>query len=251
MFGTIGILCVALSTTALGASSYSGAELEEKFQKLKPMLPKDKNVVKSGGWNNLKKLSGDPKGDLVKLIVDGLKATQSKVQSTEAYDEKLEALVNLLYAQGKGFEADLVDGDWAAVLSRQGTKSPKFQKLVGKGQSKGFDINTYDIETMTFDGDVKVLKKGIVYSKVKYSPSSEEYSKTSDGKIVLRRIGCDIIKATFKFWKLPTLSLGILKKKGGHLDFVYLDRDIRITKGNRGGLFVHFRPEFLSEQLAE
>lgn len=163
----VGIPCVAPSTTALGASFYSGAELEEKFQKLKPMLPKDKNVVKSGGWNNLKKLSGDPKGDLVKLIVDGLKATQSKVQSTEAYDEKLEALVNLLYAQGKGFEADLVDGDWAAVLSRQGTKSPKFQKLVGKGQSKGFDINTYDIETMTFDGDVKVLKKGLIYSKVK------------------------------------------------------------------------------------
>ena len=163
----VGTPSIAPSTTALGASSYSEAEVDEKFQALKPMLPKDKNVVKSGGWNNLKKLSGDPKGDLVKLIVDGLKVTQSKVQSTEAYDEKLEALVNLLYAQGKGFEADLVDGEWAAVLSRQGTKSPKFQKIVGKGQSKGFDINTYDIDSLTFGGDVKVLKKGVVASKVK------------------------------------------------------------------------------------
>ena len=40
-------------------------------------------------------------------------------------------------------------------------------KVVEFLQSKGFDINTYDIESMTFGGDVKVLKKGVVASKVK------------------------------------------------------------------------------------
>jgi hypothetical protein len=65
----------------------------------------------------------------------------------------------------------------------------------------------------------------------------------------LRRIGCDIVKAYFKFWKLPRLSLP-LKRKGGYLEFIYMDEDIRITKGNRGGLFVHFRPDFLEKQLA-
>jgi hypothetical protein len=67
----------------------------------------------------------------------------------------------------------------------------------------------------------------------------------------LRRIGCDIVKATFKFWKLPTVSLSFLKKKGGYLDFVYLDKDIRITRGNKGGLFVHFRSDFLADQLKQ
>ena len=38
-----------------------------------------------------------------------------------------------------------------------------------------------------------------------------------------------------------------LKKKGGYLDVLYLDDDIRITRGNRGGLFVHFRPGFLEK----
>jgi hypothetical protein len=69
-----------------------------------------------------------------------------------------------------------------------------------------------------------------------------------DGKIVLRRISCDIVGASWKFWKLPRIPLP-LRKKGGHLDFVYLDREMRITRGNRGGVFVHFRPDFLRDQL--
>jgi hypothetical protein len=76
----------------------------------------------------------------------------------------------LLYAEGKGFDADLVDGEWAAVLSRQGRKSPKFQKLVTRGEAKGSALNTFDIDSMTFDGTVRVLKKGLVYSKVKVRP---------------------------------------------------------------------------------
>lgn len=67
------------------------------------------------------------------------------------------------------------------------------------------------------------------------------------GKVVLRRIECDIIGASWKFWKLPRVPLP-LKVKGGYLDFEYLDGDLRITKGNRGGVFVHFRPKFYQEQ---
>jgi hypothetical protein len=234
----------------LYASTYSPAELKEEFDKLRPQLAEDKNVVKCGGYYNLQQLSGNPKEELVSAIVDGLKASKSKVKVSSDQDEKIEALSTLLFAHGKGFEADLVDGEWYEVLSRQGKKSPKFQKLVEKGE-KGWSPNTFDISTMTFDGGAKVLKKGKVYSKVKYSPTSKAYSKTSDGKIVLRRLDCDIVKATFKWWKLPTISLGFLKKKGGYLDFVYMDKDIRVTRGSRGGLFVHFRPDFLKAQLTQ
>jgi hypothetical protein len=72
---------------------------------------------------------------------------------------------------------------------------------------------------------------------------------SANGKIVLRRIMCDIIDASIKFWKLPTIKIP-LRKKGGYLDFLYMDEHIRVTRGNRGGLFVHFRPEFLEEKLA-
>jgi hypothetical protein len=261
--------------------------LERKFATLKKTFPSDASPVKAGGWYNLKKLSGNPKEELVNMVVEGLKNNKSKIEFS-VEDEKIEALSILLYAMGKGFEADLVDGDWAFVFSKQGNKSPKFQKLVGRGEKVRSSMNVFDIKAMTFTGDATVLRKCKIDSKVKvrrifpcvvewlcgclflyvcavfscflhdskyrhpsqYYPESTAYSKTSDGKIVLRRIGCDIIGAGFKVWRFPRLPLP-LRKKGGYLDFVYMDKDIRVTKGNFGGLFVHFRPEFLEEQLAK
>jgi len=73
---------------------------------------------------------------------------------------------------------------------------------------------------------------------------ASNFDKTKDGKIVLRRIACDITGATFKYRMLPKISFPFLKKKGGYLDFLYLDNDIRVTRGNRGGLFVHFKPAY-------
>jgi hypothetical protein len=176
--GHAGVAATPSSFTSLDASSYTPAELKEKFEALKPTLPEDKDVVKCGGYYNLQMLSGNPKKELVKVIVDKLKATESKVKPS-VDDEKIEALATLLYAEGKGFDADLVDGEWAAVLSRQGRKSPKFQKLVTRGEAKGFTLNTFDIDSMTFDGSVRVLKKGLVYSKVKVRPIAMEKRKTS------------------------------------------------------------------------
>lgn len=143
------------------------AVASEKFELLKKAFPSEINVVKAGGWYNLQKLAEDPKQELVDLIVGGLKEGKKKVEF-ESDDEKLEALSILLYGKGKGFEADLVDGDWALVFSRQGKKSPRFQKLVGKKEKAGFTLNTFDIDSMTFSADVKFLKnKGLVHSTVK------------------------------------------------------------------------------------
>jgi hypothetical protein len=60
---------------------------------------------------------------------------------------------------------------------------------------------------------------------------------------------CTIIDAFFKWWKLPGIPFP-LPRKPGFLEVVYLDEDIRVTKGNRGGFFVHFRPAFLKKVLA-
>ncbi|KAJ1472947.1 hypothetical protein T484DRAFT_1838194 [Baffinella frigidus] len=51
-------------------------------------------------------------------------------------------------------------------------------------------------------------------------------------------------------WNVPTLPLRAGREgaeSGGWLDFVYLDDELRITKGNRGGTFVHVRPSRVAE----
>jgi hypothetical protein len=155
-----------LSSTHRANSALHATATAEKFAVLKKAFPVDADVPKAGGWYNLQKLAADPKQELVDFIVSGLKAGKNMVEFASD-EEKLEALTILLYGMGKGFEADLVDGDWASVFSRQGKNSPKFQKLVGKKEKAGFSLNTYDIESMTFSGDVKVLKKGLIHSTVK------------------------------------------------------------------------------------
>lgn len=163
------------SRTELGSSSISfDSVAQQKFERIRKAFPSDLNVVKAGGWYNLQRLSVDPKQALVNLIVDGLKNQQQKKVEFESNEETLEALLILLYGMGKGFEADLVDGDWALVFSKQGTKSPRFQKLVGKSERAGFTLNTFDVKSMTFSGEVKLLKKGLVHSTVKVRLHADE-----------------------------------------------------------------------------
>jgi hypothetical protein len=157
--------------TSLAATAYTPEELKTKFATLKKAFPADANPVAAGGWYNLQKLSGNPKVELVNMVVDGLKENKRSKTEFAVNDEKVEALSTLLYGMGKGFEADLVDGDWALVFSKQGQKSPKFQKLVGKGEKAGYSLNVFDIKSMTFSGDVTVLKKCKVDSKVKVGRS--------------------------------------------------------------------------------
>lgn len=149
------------STTSLGVSA--------KFEALKKAFPKNADIVGAGGYYNIENLANtvNPKDELVDMIAKGLKDTKRLRVEFDADAEKLEALSTLLYAQGKGFEADMVDGDWASVFSKQGKKSPRFQKLVGKGEKAGYSLSTFDIDSMAFSGEAKVLKKGLVSSKVK------------------------------------------------------------------------------------
>ena len=175
-------------------------------------------------------------------------ASDGKVKkSGGSNDGKLDALVGLLQSHGKGFDADLIDGSWTAVLSRQGRKSPKVQKLVSRRSKVNRAYANFNVKTQEFENESYTPHgRGTLRATVKYSPTGDGYDVAPDGSIVVRRIMCDIVKASFKYWKLPKLPLP-LRAKGGFLDVLYLDEDMRITRGNRGGLFVHFRPDFLNE----
>lgn len=213
----------------------------------KTSLPTDLDIVRVGGYDNLSKLAADPKAELVTLIVKNLRDTKGSGDFAKDAT-KVEALIALLQSEGKGFSSVKVDGEWCPVFQKQGKKSPKTQKFIGKKEKYTSSFSNFDVKKMEFVNLVSTPRgNGLIKAVVKYTPVAKGFDK-KDGKIVLRRIACDITKATFKYWKFPTISLPFLtRKKGGYLDFLYLDDDMRITKGNNGGLFVHFRPEFIKK----
>lgn len=230
------------------------------FETLRPAMMhnnNDVNVVEAGGWYSLQQHAADPKGLLVQYMMRDTTCSNSN----NSCNINLNAVVALLGASGKGFDSDLVDGEWTLVVNQQGSKSPVSQKLVAKMASaaaavrrrkkiRSFDSGAdFDVSQQQFYGRAALLKYGMLRSTVNYRPVADNFYTNSQKKIVLRRIACDLVGASWKFWKLPTLPLP-LRKKGGFLDFVFMDSDMRITKGNRGGLFVHARPAFL-ETLME
>lgn len=215
----------------------------ENFIKGKSTLPEATNIVNAGGFDNLYKLAADPKAELVQMIVDNLRKTGGNGKLED--NGKIDTLVALLQSKGEGFCSVKVDGEWEEVLSRQGKQSTNSQKFVSGKKKASLPTSTFNVKNMGFENTVLTRRgNGVLKADVKYNPVASNFDKTTDGKIVLRRIACDITGATFKYKQLPKLSLPFLKKKGGYLDFLYMDDDIRITRGNRGGLFVHLKPEY-------
>jgi hypothetical protein len=212
----------------------------DNFEKLRPYLPTDLNVVECGGWYALQQHAADPKGALIAMVKgDG-----------DGYN--LQAIIALLQAQGKGFDSDMVDGEWTLLLQRQGGKSPQIQKLVGKVERIGGSTADFNVAKLEFYGKATLLKYGVLGSTVSYRPTADNFESTAGPNkksIILRRIACDIVGASWKFGRLPRLPIP-LRSKGGYLDFIYLDADIRVTRGNRGGLFVHGRPSFVQRMMA-
>ena len=196
------------------------------FARLQPSLPKF-DVVKVGGWATVESLAADPKG----ALMDVIKGNLSK--------DYLGGIVALLQAEGKGFDSATVDGEWTLALQQSGKKSPKFQKLF----SRKMATSNFDVKTLTFSGITKFFFGLLgLQTTVAFKPVADAYEYVNK-KLVLRRIACDIIKVMLK---LPFVSIPLgLKKKGGYLDFLYLDNDVRVTKGNKGGLFVHLRPGYV------
>lgn len=218
---------------------------KKNYAKSKATLPETLSVINVGGFDNIYKLAADPKSELVKLVLDNLQSTGGSGSYKSGDYGKMDALIALLQSQGKGFSSVKVDGEWDEVLSRQGKKSTKSQKFVGGKKKTVRPTSNFNVMGMDFENTVLTPRgNGLLKANVKYTPVASNFDKTGDGKIVLRRIRCDITGATFKYKSFPKLSLPFLKKKGGYLDFLYMDDDIRITEGNRGGLFIHFKPEY-------
>eukprot|EP00541_Cyclophora_tenuis_P002210 CAMPEP_0116555820 /NCGR_PEP_ID=MMETSP0397-20121206/8356_1 /TAXON_ID=216820 /ORGANISM="Cyclophora tenuis, Strain ECT3854" /LENGTH=110 /DNA_ID=CAMNT_0004081127 /DNA_START=49 /DNA_END=381 /DNA_ORIENTATION=+ len=97
------------------------------------------------------------------------------------------------------------------------------------------------------DGTLVLQRKSFLrkqQTKYKYNPVGAGYSKIGKS-IVTRRIMCDLAGGEFKLAFLPKLSRKRKETKPkGHLDFVYLDKDMRVTTNEKGEVSVHLRPDF-------
>ena len=83
-------------------------------------------------------------------------------------------------------------------------------------------------------------------SKKRVAVVADVAYEVSEG--IPNRLLSDIVAASIqiqvgKRFGLPILRIPLPLKGLGWLDVTYLDDKLRVTRGNRGGLFVHVRPE--------
>lgn len=197
----------------------------------------------------------NPKQALSKLVVQNLKADPTKLNPNLVIATRadIDILMDSLYHQNKGFSTDVVQGEWTIVMSLPGEKSRKQQSLVGRRVEKaGTTMMNYKVDQRQIGVTVFTPREnGKIEATLAYNPVPTNFNQDSNGKIVLRRIACDNVEATFKYKRLPRITIPFFKKTGGWLDFVYLDKDVMVTKGSRGGTFVHMRKESLDKIMAE
>jgi len=179
------------------------------------------------------------KADLIDVV---LSTSKFGTDLSEDVASRVESLIESLASQKKGFDRSTADGNWALIYEINSDGSPALQKLSQNFESVGGSFANFDVSKNKFYNIASLFGgKGELQATVEFGEA--DTSETS-------RISCDIIDASIQFKPLPALPLP-LRAKGGWLDFLYLDQDLRITRGNRGGLFIHIRPDLLESTLSK
>jgi len=181
-----------------------------------------------GLMDSLMGRTASAKQELLKVIV----ATASGSMETDAAAAKIDELVDVLSESpaGRKFRAEVADGNWALIFTRNADGSPALQKMTRT--SPGNTFANFQINLGKFDNVVEFLDGAAkLNATVLYSPDD----------VNCARISCNLTSAELDLFGRVKLPLP-LRFEGGWLDFVYMDDDLRITRGNAGGLFVHVRP---------
>lgn len=177
------------------------------------------------------------KEDLLMAICNTQNGGEAESQEAAS---RINGLIDTLATspRGRDFSEAVVDGNWALVFTRNADGSPALQKLARTkpgGTFANFDVSQNRFENLVefLDGQVKLS------ATVAYQPNATDAT----------RISCDIVDAELRVGGLLSLPLP-LRAQGGWLDFLYMDSDMRVTRGNLGGVFVHVRPAKLESMLA-
>eukprot|EP00611_Tribonema_gayanum_P007466 TRINITY_DN1683_c0_g1_i2.p1 TRINITY_DN1683_c0_g1~~TRINITY_DN1683_c0_g1_i2.p1 ORF type:complete len:223 (-),score=53.92 TRINITY_DN1683_c0_g1_i2:244-912(-) len=170
----------------------------------------------------------DDKRRLLKIV----STTGMGKEESIAGAQEVDAIINKLETLGKGFDEATVDGEWQLVFSRNSKGSPSLQKVFSF--QKGFA--NFDVREKVFHNIVQLAGNKIkVLADVAYEAEGNRLHST---------ITMAGIKLGPLFIPLP------FKGRKGYLDMLYLDDEFRVTKGNRGGVFLHVRPNSLLSKEA-
>lgn len=129
----------------------------------------DLDIEAAGGKEVVEKLSADPKGELVNMIVN------SKKDGEDIDEPKLVAISGILAAMGKGFEADLFEGEWTPVLG---------------GKYSVSEVVTVSDQTITINTDNRVKRN----LKIKVSKTDDSCSCGS------RLLGYSDVHVVYSGW---------------------------------------------------
>mmetsp|Transcript_7572 Transcript_7572/g.11335 ORF Transcript_7572/g.11335 Transcript_7572/m.11335 type:complete len:221 (+) Transcript_7572:14-676(+) len=168
------------------------------------------------------KALNDQKLKLVEIVAQNKGKRKNEV--SEGTDE-IEAIIKNLESKNKKFDEKMIDGQWMLIFIKETKKSDSAQQLLLRERSFGnFDISRKEAYTI----------QPIIGKKVQ---ALVDLSYEIDG----RRINIVITKALIKLGQI--LIPLPFKGRKGFLDVLFIDEDMRITKGNQGGIFVHVRPD--------
>lgn len=166
-----------------------------------------------------------------------LRESDAGAAETDASAGEINRLIDVLAKSpdGRRFSEELVDGEWALVFTRNADGSPALQKL--SRTKPGGTFANFDVSQSRFENVVQLLGGSCRLSAtVSYGRDAEEPA----------RISCDITDAGLQLFGWLQIPVP-LRAEGGWLDFLYLDESMRITRGNKGGVFVHVRPDKIKE----
>ena len=163
-------------------------------------------------------------------------------------DERVAGLVRRAESEAAPvtFDEAKIWGDWQLVWQLNTKKATRSQKaLAPLPQFSNFLTDEKDRNV--FRNIVQLTRNRVrVVADVEYTPEPA----------VAGRLNSTICAASIQIklgrrfgWKPLRIPLPL--KGEGWLDVTYLSDDMRITRGNRGGVFVHMREALLTREAAE
>merc|ERR1712151_579721 len=142
-------LCIALFIATLSnvssLSSIAGKANLARWSKYT-----DVNSVQMGGWHKLNTLCEDPKGNLIAMLKENI---DNEVVNTQdmVMGEDFDTLISILESMGKGYDSELVDGEWLLVFSKNGKKVSRLQKSIRKLYKFGSTYSNFDVFSRKFE----------------------------------------------------------------------------------------------------
>ena len=142
----------------------------------------------------------------------------------------------------RSFDEKAILGPWRLKYQLDGKTAQRSQKLLAPDKT-GYPA---DSDFITDDKGRKVFRNVARLSKKRVAVIADVAYEVSEG--ISNRLLSDIVAASIqiqvgKRFGLPLIRIPLPLKGLGWLDVTYLDDKLRVTRGNRGGLFVHVRPE--------